>query len=141
MPFRHHFKPVNLCEGGERTVDECMERGMDSEGYDCSGLAIASLCEVLNISTTEWPRELRHTQQLSSLATEEKFEPGDLRLFYSAKNRIHMGIATSTQEVIHASGLTNTVEESMVTDPTGSFAAERVVALRSLLKVLALRFR
>jgi hypothetical protein len=136
MPFRHHFKPTNLCESGGWAVDECMERGMDSRGYDCSGLAIASLCEVLNISTAEWPRELRHTQQLATLTTDEDFKAGDLRLYYSTNNRIHLGIGTSEQEVIHASGLTNIVEESVVTDSSGSFEAVRVIAAESLLKIL-----
>jgi hypothetical protein len=139
MPFRHHFKPVNLCGGGERTVDDCMEGGMDSQGYDCSGLAIASLCEVLNISPAGWPRELRHAQQLAALATDEDFEPGDLRLYDAAKNRFHLVIATSTQEVIHASGLTNIVEESIVTSPSGSFEAVRVVTAESLSKAVMAR--
>ena len=87
--------------------DECMERGMDPQGYDCSGLAIASICDVLNISTREWPRHLRHTQQLASLAIDATFQLGDLRLYYSANGRIHLGVATSTEKVVHASGLTN----------------------------------
>ncbi|HSW91663.1 MAG TPA: NlpC/P60 family protein [Candidatus Saccharimonadales bacterium] len=136
-PFRHHFKPVNLCEGGKRTVDECMERGMDDlEGYDCSGLVIASLCEALHISTSQWPRELRHTQQLAELAVDKEFEPGDIRLYYSHNNRIHLGIATSTEQAIHASGLTNAVERSIVVDPSGSFEATRVIAAQSLFATL-----
>jgi hypothetical protein len=139
-PFRHHFRPVNLCESGKQTVDECMERGMDSlEGYDCSGLAIASLCEVLHISTNEWPRELRHTQQLAELAVDKEFEPGDVRLYYSHNNRIHLGIATSTEQAIHASGLTSLVEQSIVTDPSGSFEATRVIAAQSLFAALKSR--
>jgi len=136
MPFRHHFKPDNLCEYGRNTADACMERGMDALGYDCSGLAVASLCEVLNISTRDWPRELRHTQQLAKLATEDDFAPGDFRLFYSPNGRIHIGVAMAGQEVIHASGKTNVVEESLVMDPSGSFEAVKVVALESLRRVL-----
>lgn len=136
MPFRHHFKPINLCEGGRLTADECMERGMDSQGYDCSGLAVASLCEVLGISTVEWPREFRHTQQLATLAIDEGGAPGDFRLYYSSGNRIHLGIAASAQEVIHASGLTRVVEEGIVTDPSGSFEAVRTIAIESLLRLL-----
>lgn len=136
MPFRHHFKPINLCENGRLTVDECMERGMDPQGYDCSGLAIASLCEVLGISTAGWPREFRHTQQLAELATDEESRPGDFRLYYSAGNRIHLGVATSAQEVVHASGLTKVVEEGIVTDPSGSFEAVRTIAIDSLTRLL-----
>jgi|GEM_PF-2096484 len=136
-PFRHHFKPLNLCESGGRTVDECMNRGMDIEGHDCSGLAIASICEVLAIETARWPRNLRHTRQLSRLATDEDFGPGDLRLYYSFKNRIHLGIATTAIEVVHASGLTNRVEESAVTNLDGSFAAVRTIAAKSIEMLLA----
>lgn len=139
LPFRHHFKPANLCEGGARTVDGCMGRGMDSRGYDCSGLAIASICDVLNISTQEWPREWRHTQQLASLAIDAAFKPGDLRLYYSDTGRIHLGIATSTEKVVHASGLTNIVEESVVVDPSGSFEAIKTIATGTLLGVLMSR--
>lgn len=135
-PFRHHFKPVNVCESGQFTTDECMRRGMDTQGYDCSGLAIASLCEVLGVSTHEWPRELRHTQQLAVLAADQDFEPGDWRLYY-ANGRIHIGIATASQEAVHASGLTNVVEQSVVENPKGPFEAVRVIAAKSLLKVLA----
>lgn len=136
MPFRHHFKPVNLCESGRLTVEKCMERGMDPQGYDCSGLAIASLCEVLDVSPAEWPREDRHTQQLAKLATNEGGNQGDFRLYYSSGNRIHLGVVTSAQEVIHASGLTKVVEEGIVTDPSGSFEAVRAIAVESLVKLL-----
>jgi hypothetical protein len=135
-PFRHHFKPVNLCESGRTTTDACMERGMDPTGYDCSGLAIASLCEVLKLSTSRWPRELRHTQQLAQLAADVEPQPGDLRLYYSSNGRIHIGIATEKQAAVHASGLTKRVEESIVTDPSGSFEAVRAIAIDSLYKII-----
>ena len=135
-PFRHHYKPVNLCEHGSRTVDACMDYGMKDTGYDCSGIAIASLCDVLGISTHEWPRELRHTRQLRALETDNDCMPGDWRLFYNSKNQTHLGIATETSEVVHASGITNVVEESEVEDPSGSFRAIRVVTINSLLGAL-----
>lgn len=109
---------------------------MDSAGFDCSGLAIASLCDVLGISQLEWPRELRHTIQLRTLEADEEYEPGDWRLFYNSKNQTHLGIATQTHEVVHASGVTNIVEEGSVDDPSGSFRAIRVVTINSLVAAL-----
>ena len=138
-PFRHHYKPDNLCGHGKRTEDNCMERGMDRTGFDCSGLAIASLCDVLNISPSKWPREIRHTTQLRVLETDDLFEPGDWRFFYNSKNQTHLGIATETKEVVHASGVTSRVEEGEVEDPSGEFRAIRVVTIGSLLKALRAR--
>ncbi|HJP81263.1 MAG TPA: NlpC/P60 family protein [Candidatus Saccharimonadales bacterium] len=135
-PFKHHFKPINLCEGGQYTVPECMERGMGPEGYDCSGLAIASIAEVLHIEGRKWPKELRHTQQLAALAIEDAFEPGDIRLFYSHNGRIHLGIATESEEVVHASGLTGIVEKSVVTDPSGSFEAVKTIPATRLSDII-----
>lgn len=135
-PFRHHFKPANLCEGGRHTVPECMERGMDPDGYDCSGLAIASIAEVLRIEAHKWPKELRHTQQLATLAIEAAAEPGDLRLFYSPNGRIHLGVASETEEVVHASGLTNIVEKSVVVDPSGSFETVKTIPAERFLGIL-----
>jgi hypothetical protein len=135
-PFRHHYKPDNVCNYGRRTIDSCMEYGMDSAGFDCSGLAIASLCDVLAISPREWPRELRHTAQLRSLETEEEHEPGDWKLFYNTKNQTHLGVATETDEVVHASGITKIVEEGIVEDASGSFRAIRVVTINSLIAAL-----
>ena len=116
-----------------------MERGMDRTGFDCSGLAIASLCDVLNISPSKWPREIRHTTQLRVLETDDLFEPGDWRFFYNSKNQTHLGIATETKEVVHASGVTSRVEEGEVEDPSGEFRAIRVVTIGSLLKALRAR--
>lgn len=135
-PFRHHFKPTNMCEGGRLTVDNCMERGMDSTGYDCSGLAIASLCEVLHLELSQWPRDLRHAQQIAELAVDDEPQPGDLRLYYSSKGRIHIGIATESAEAIHANGLTNVVKESVVVDPSGAFEAVRAVAVDGLYRAI-----
>lgn len=135
-PFRHHYKPDNVCNYGKRTVGTCMEYGMDLAGFDCSGLAIASLCDVLGISPREWPRELRHTTQLRILETDEGYEPGDWRLFYNTQNQTHLGIATETDEVVHASGITKIVEEGAVEDPSGSFRAIRIVTINSLIAVL-----
>ena len=117
--FRHHFKPQDLCENGTITINTCMERGMDSVGYDCSGLVIASLCEVLNLNPQQWPKEYRHLNHLKEL--EESTDPneGDILLFYPELTKYsprgtHMGIFVAEHCVIHASGLSGFVEEGAV---------------------------
>lgn len=136
-PFRHHFRPINVCEGGTITVDECMERGM-VDRYDCSGLAIASLCEALGLNPTRWPRELRHTQQLATLPQKDECEPGDFKLYYLGDNKIHIGVATDSEEAIHASGLTGIVERSVVINPKGEFEMVRAIAIDSLARIARL---
>ena len=135
-PFRHHFKPDNFCDGGRTTVDSCMERGMDASGYDCSGLVIASICDVLALDTSEWPRHLRHTQQLDALATEQPSEPGDILMHHSSNGRIHMSITTGRGEGIHASGVTRAVEEGEVTDKYGSFEVVKAIAADALYRMI-----
>ena len=71
--------------------------------------------------------------------TDGPFEPGDLRVYYSGNERYHIGIATTSEEAIHASGQSKLVEESIVTNPKGPFEAVRVIAAESLLKALELR--
>lgn len=137
-PFRHHFKPVNNCEGGLITVDECMERGMDAEGYDCSGLVIVSICRVLDIPTNTWPRELRHTKQLIELASNTLGSPGDIRVYTSQNDRSHLAIAATPETGIHASGVTLSVEEGEVTDKYGPFKRIQSIALDELCELAAL---
>ncbi len=136
-PFRNHFKPENLCNGGRITIAACMERGMDQNGYDCSGLAIASICDVLAITTARWPPDIRHTQQLAKLADDRDCEPGDIRLYISNNGYIHLGIATTLDKAIHASAESKKVEEGQikdveVTDMEDDFVVIRHVALDSL---------
>ena len=135
--FRHHFKPNNICVGGAITTDECMRRGMDDEGYDCSGLAIVSICSALGLDVNSWPRSLRHAKQLITLAACQDAEPGDIRMYTSANERIHLGIVVNDTEVIHASGVTGLVEEGIAADKYGSFIDVRVITLESVCRLLS----
>lgn len=110
---------------------------MDSiGGYDCSGLAIASICEVMGIATSQWPSRLRHTQQLACLGDNHDAEPGDIRLYTSGDARIHLGIATTEEEAIHASGISKLVEEGEVIAIGGSFTSIRRISVDCLLSNL-----
>lgn len=140
-PFQSHFEPKDLCNFGYDTVDSCMERGMDERGYDCSGLVIASLCDVLEIATNSWPRELRHPQQLMSLATDEGHEPGDMRVFISQKGRPHVAITVTEHRAIHAGGVggAGVVREGLVRGRDGQAVTSRTIALGSLVSLLSQR--
>jgi cell wall-associated NlpC family hydrolase len=118
-PFRHHFKPFNLCKDGIITANACMEKGMDNEGYDCSGLVIASLCDVLGILPEHWPRDYRHVNQLEELAETKTPDVGDVLLFLPVSvtdkpRRTHIGIFATEHTTIHASGISDYVEEGQV---------------------------
>jgi cell wall-associated NlpC family hydrolase len=109
-PFRHHFQP-DLCASGWRTEDECMESGMDTRGFDCSGLIIASFCKSLDIKPQGWNRDFRHLNQLAILRDPEINlpTPGDLIVFAGLG---HVAIYTSNDRMIHASRYSQSVEES-----------------------------
>jgi len=135
-PFRHHYKP-NLCQGGRITVTTCMEYGMDNMGYDCSGLAIRSLCDVLGVNHKDWPMQLRHSYQLNSFACERTAEPGDIMLIESESDtgyryNTHIGIQTDEDGIlIHASGKSRLVERSI---PMGVILQQSTIDMRQLLK-------
>ena len=115
--FRPHFKPENLCLDGTVTVDSCMERGVSPQGYDCSGLVIASMCRILQIQPSEWPRTLRHAVQLQKHAVLKRFEPGDVQFYYYKSGGVHSGISTTSPDTcVYASGRTGLVQEEFAAD-------------------------
>ena len=115
-PFAHHFIPNNECNDGQTTIETCMQRGMGSEGYDCSGLVIASICEVLGVGTEQWPQQLRHLNQMAiSLRMTRDPIAGDLIIYRSIKSRsLHAGIFAAGKMVVHAGRLGKKVEEGVV---------------------------
>lgn len=132
-PFRHHFKPENICEYGKTTLAQCMEVGMNDEGYDCSGLVIASICEVLAMSPPSWPAQYRHLEQMKSLETSIEPLTGDALIFYQQNpSRTHMGIFVSERVVIHASGISGIVEEGVVLGDIQRTATIRLETLLAL---------
>lgn len=137
-PFRHHYKPVNACEGGRITADECMERGLDSSGYDCTGLVITSMCNVLGLKIPEWPQEYRHSYQLKQFGEDKEPDLGDILLVDSRSGsgyqyNTHMGIRTANQRVVHANGKTKVVDEGEV---MGIITGIKVIDMSTLLNAL-----
>jgi cell wall-associated NlpC family hydrolase len=141
-PFRHHYEP-DLCGGGKITTDTCMENGMDNRGYDCSGLVIASFCEVYGIKPEQWPQELRHVRQLDPHQVGGSCRPGDVLLYFGTEfSRAHTSIAILGGRAIHASGKSKRVEEvSGIVSDKNYFAracaipAERIISLGDVQRV------
>lgn len=112
QPFRHHYKP-DVCQSGRITTDTCMENGMDNRGYDCSGLVIASICDVLGVEATTWSRDFRHVRQLDLGQCEGICRPGNILLYFGEEfSRAHVSIATLGGRAIHASGKTKNIKET-----------------------------
>ncbi len=136
QPFLHHFKPNDECMGGEVTVAHCMERGMDDDGYDCSGLIVAGLCDVLGINTGQWSPDHRHVRQLLPLAEDAPLRRGDLLLFDTvsptgATQRTHIGIHVEADVAIHSDGMSKRVSEGFV---DGEVTQVRMIPLFNVLE-------
>lgn len=131
-PFLNHFKPDNLCDGGHTTLESCMEKGLGADDYyDCSGIVIASLCEVLKISPAHWPKEYRHAKQLALLEERSSSKAGDIAIFYQKESSsLHLGILVAKKTVIHASELAESVAEGKV---RGSFSRIGIIPSEKLL--------
>ena len=131
-PFLNHFKPDNLCDGGHTTLESCMEKGLGADDcYDCSGIVIASLCEVLKINPAHWPKEYRHAKQLALLEERSSSKAGDIAVFYQEESpSLHLGILVAKKTVIHASGLAKSVTEGEV---RGKFSRIGIIPSEKLL--------
>lgn len=131
--FYDHYAPDNLCSHGTTTIDSCMEKGLGKDGqFDCSGLVIAGICEVLKMRTADWPRNYRHANQLAFLEERCRSNVGDIVVLHQDQAPVaHLGILTAKMIAIHASRLTNQVEEGTV---LGQFQV-RIIPLDTLLEI------
>lgn len=50
-----------------------MSIGIGSESFDCSGLVIASISDVLGVSATDWPSDVRHVRDMWYAAEAGKY--------------------------------------------------------------------
>jgi cell wall-associated NlpC family hydrolase len=126
IDFRHHFRPDNICDDGYLTLDSCMERGLDENGFDCSGLVIASICRAIDLPTSSWDRNFRHLSQLRELQEDIPAHPGDALVFHYYD---HIGIMSSDRSFIHSSGLSKKVEETVL---KGAYATYQTIPLARL---------
>jgi cell wall-associated NlpC family hydrolase len=108
VAFRHHFKPVDLCSNGEITLPSCMDNGMDMRGMDCSGLIIASICQLTKVNPQEWNTDYRHLSQMRVFETQDDPELGDAVTIGMS----HIAIYAGEDTFIHASNPAGKVIES-----------------------------
>lgn len=140
-PFVDHFEPQDTCAGGEVTLVDYMERGMDQNGFDCSGFVIASICDVLHMRTCEWPQQLRHAQQMMRLAVDSDPQRGDVLITPilgksgDTPVRYHARLISDINhnKVLHANRLTDTVAETVA---KANIQAKRALYRRVPLKLL-----
>lgn len=83
-----------------------MQVGLDCRGFDCSGLIIASVCEVLEVPVSDWPRDYRHVSQLKQHTNHTTPGAGNIVYMYSVDKSWyqHIGVLSSKFTVVHASG-------------------------------------
>jgi cell wall-associated NlpC family hydrolase len=116
-----------------------MERGIDPrEGFDCSGLVIGTLCELLDIPAKRWPGDMRHVRQLGWLGIAATVpRPGDIIISNPDDARLaHASISIADSRIIHASGKAGFV---LAEDYPDCFANERIIPLEGLLQLVASR--
>lgn len=120
------------CRSGP-TKPECMEVGMTEVGFDCSGLAIRSICDVLGLETDGWDPDFRHVRQMPAAMNESTVmpvEPGDVVLFGkrfvkgSESNLVitHAGVAVDSPyyrggRMIHAQNFDFRVSNGLINNP------------------------
>ena len=81
MPFVNHAATVR-CGANLQTHPACMEIGLGPEGYDCSGLVIRALTDVMGVADTDWAWGIRHVRQMSKMGTRVNLSPRDLAQDY-----------------------------------------------------------
>lgn len=116
-PFRQHYTRFAPCfTGVNLTSPDCLELGLDrcGEGFDCMGLAIASMCDVLGIPRGSWPVEFRHIEQLIPLAQRRPGQPGDAIILVRNGEQDHMGILTTANTIVHATNIGHRVLQEAV---------------------------
>ena len=122
----------------ETPSDKCLSAGIGPKAYDCSGLAIASICDVLGKPVGSWPAGMRHVREIWHVASQATTEPiftqtgyeeGALLIFrrvydvhgYKEVVAGHLAIASLIQgdavTYLHANSNMGTVEERELRSP------------------------
>ncbi len=142
-PFSYHYAQPNPCNYGDLVIDTCMETGLGGpEGYDCTGLIIASLSEVHGFDH-EWARRFRHPQQLEELGLVTVTPaPGDILTGWwrydsddpnvVSRTYHHSGVLTRKNRMCHATGERGVVVNRKV---PGYFEEIYTVPLGTLVEV------
>lgn len=122
--------------GGASTQPECMERGLGPDLYDCSGLIVASMVEVLEITIEQWPQDYRHARQMGKLSINESPNPGDILIYYPPypERSMHASIFIAEKQIIHASERADKVVQSEIKGYYPRIATVRADSLAAALR-------
>jgi cell wall-associated NlpC family hydrolase len=131
-PYVAHDSVADGCDGGIISSDLCMTVGLDNNGYDCGGLVVASLADILDITLAEYPTTLRHHTQMAELAAPRHVaQIGDIWLQRTTRGQpAHVGVFTYLGSVVHANNTTNTVSRQ----PISRQQASSVIPLACLVE-------
>lgn len=111
VAFMHHQRAAN-CTGNE-VYDRCMEVGIDSRGFDCTGLAIRAISDATGLDIGLF-RDYRHLRQLvarSERLDERQYpEPGDLVVFRNEQPGLpnipkHIAVSLGGVKIVHANSI------------------------------------
>ncbi len=93
----------------------CMEVGLGPDSFDCTGLSIRSICDVMGWKVSDWPQELRHSYEFARECGTEYQDPalpGGVALYAQHVKKAdesalwlpaHVGIVIGPERMIHAS--------------------------------------
>ncbi len=152
MPFVNHAATVR-CGANLQTHPACMEIGLGPEGYDCSGLVIRALTDVMGVADTDWAWGIRHVRQMSRWGNKVSLLPinsgrdhplGLLFVYNLLENDVyvpaaHIGIYSGGGTLLHArSRGTNRVAVDTIRDRRGSKRFAYAIDPGSLVNKLAL---
>lgn len=75
QPAVRHYDFAGNCL--EQASPHCLDGGLGPDRFDCSGLMIRALCDVVGKPVEDWPLELRHVRDMWDDAQTEAtaFEP------------------------------------------------------------------
>lgn len=130
-PAVFHWRFAGNCL--ENNVGTCFDDGLGPDRFDCSGLIIKGLFDVIGHEAADWPTTVRHVREMWDIAGQTdvvaEAKRGDLLvatssyLIYSRRHTVpaHVGIVTGNETGIvrwlHASPRKGEVIESPVLRP------------------------
>lgn len=99
--------------GGKVTTEQCMELGLGPTAFDCSGLVIRAVTDVMGWRTNDWASDIRHVDQMArtlpAKAHDLSLPPtaGDLIVYAHRHGDIevpfaHIAICNGAYRVLHA---------------------------------------
>ena len=113
-PYVSHADAVR-CGAQLKTYPACMESSLDERGFDCSGLVIRAISDVIRLQPDEWAEDVRHVAQMahhgSRVSVREMQQghmyPGLLLVFNHRLGDLHIAsthvsVYVGEEQMVHA---------------------------------------